>query len=141
MAVSTRPNGTATGLRILVVEDFKDEADSMAMWLRMHGHEVQLALDGPAALDAARVDQPDVVLLDLGLPGSLDGWEVANLIRQSSEASGQRRPLLVAVTGHGTDGDRRRSEQAGIDLHLLKPADARQLQHLLNRFRAIIADG
>jgi len=120
-------------LRVLVVEDHADTTESMAVLLRLHGHEVDVAPDGPTALRIAAQNPPDVALLDIGLPG-MDGFEVA---RRLQERPGKK-PLLVAVTGYGQEEDRRRSEQAGIDLHLLKPVDPEQLEKLLARFKTII---
>lgn len=121
-------------LRVLVVEDHADTADSMAVLLSLYGHEVRVARDGPAALGMARAFSPDVVLLDIGLPG-MDGWRVAEQLRQHPAA---QRPLLIALTGHGQEADRRRSQEAGIDLHLLKPVDPEQLCGLLSRFQRLL---
>ena len=120
-------------LRVLVVEDHADTAESMAVLLRLHGHEVDVAPDGPTALRIAAQNPPDVALLDIGLPG-MNGFEVA---RRLQERPGKK-PLLVAVTGYGQEEDHRRSEQAGIDLHLLKPVDPEPLEKLLARFKTII---
>lgn len=122
------------GLRVLVVEDDEDGALSLAMLLRIKGHDVQVALDGPGALQLAQDKAPDVVLLDIGLPG-LDGYLVA---RGIGEQPGEKRPLLVAITGRNNEADRRRSLDAGIDLHLAKPVDPVQLEALLQRFQEII---
>jgi two-component system OmpR family response regulator len=122
-------------MRVLVVEDQAEVAASMARLLRTAGHEVEVAPDGPAAVEAVQVLCPDVVLLDLGLP-TMDGWEVARRVQGQPAA---KRPLLVAVTGHGADEDRRRSAEAGIDLHLTKPVNPVELQGLLKRFRSVIA--
>jgi CheY-like chemotaxis protein len=122
-------------LRVLVVEDHADTAESMAVLLRLHGHEVEVAPDGPTALRVAAQNPPDVALIDIGLPGGTDGWEVA---RRLQERAAGKMPLLIAVTGYGQEADRRRSEQAGIDLHLLKPADPEDLKTLLARFKTII---
>jgi two-component system, OmpR family, response regulator len=127
-------NVSAPGLRVLVVEDHADSATSLAMLLRISGHEVRVAQDGLAALEMARSDPPDVVLLDLGLPG-LDGWQVAERLRRQSAP---KRPLFIALTGYGREEDRRRSEEAGIELHLLKPADPVQLLRLLARFHRLL---
>src|SRR5690242_9513440 len=105
------------GLRILIAEDYADAAESMATLLRMYGHDVEIAANGPTALEKARTDKPDVVLLDLGLPG-MSGYDVA---RQLSEHRPRKTPLLIAVTGFGQEDDRRHAAEAGIDLHLLKP--------------------
>ena len=127
---------TATGLRVLVVEDQAETADVLATLLRLGGHEAAVAPDARSALEAARSRPPDVVLLDLGLP-DMDGWQLA---RHFQEPYGGKPPLLVAITGLGEEADRRRSEEAGIDLHLVKPADPGQLLCLLNRFRRIVAE-
>ena len=126
----------ATGLHVLVVEDHAETANALATLLRLGGHEAEVAPDARAALEAARSRPPDVVLLDLGLP-DMDGWQLA---RHFQEPPGGKPPLLVAVTGLGQEADRRRSEEAGIDLHLVKPADPGQLLWLLNRFRRIVAE-
>jgi len=123
-------------MRVLVVEDDAVTANSLAQLLRSAGHDVEVARDGPAAVEVVRCNNPDVVILDIGLPG-MDGWQVA---RRVHEEPAEKRPLLVAVTGHGAAEDVRASERAGIDLHLTKPIDPRQLQQLLDRFRSVIAD-
>jgi signal transduction histidine kinase/CheY-like chemotaxis protein len=113
--------------RILVVDDNSDAAESLAMVLRVGGHEVCTAHDGLAALNAAEQFQPEVVLLDIGLP-KVDGYEVARRLR---ERAGSEQVLLVAVTGYGQEEDRRRAEEAGFDAHLVKPADPFALHRLL----------
>ena len=128
---SERPSN---GLRILVVEDHEETANTTAFVLRLYGHEVRVALDGPTALQAAQDNLPDVMLLDIGLPG-MDGCEVA---RRIGEWLNWRSPLLIAVTGFGEEAERRRSAEAGIDLHLLKPLDPERLEVLLRRFQTII---
>lgn len=124
----------ARGLQILVVEDHVEGAEALARVLRLAGHNVQTAGDGPAALELARARPPDVALLDIGLPG-MNGWEVAVALRA---VSAERRPLLMAVTGYGAEGDRRHSEEAGLDGHLVKPVDPEQLLGLLERFRGLV---
>lgn len=123
-------------MRILVVEDSPELAAGLAGLLRTAGHEVEVAPDGPTAVEAAQARPPDVMLLDIGLP-RMDGYEVA---RRVQEQPGPKRPLLVAVTGRNTDEDRCRSEEAGIDLHLTKPVDPHGLQRLLRRFRSVLAE-
>ena len=123
-------------MRVLVVEDHADTTESMAVLLRLHGHEVDVAPDGPTALRIAAQNPPDVALLDIGLPG-MDGFEVA---RRLQEQAADKMPLLVAVTGYGQEEHRRRSKQAGIDLHLLKPVDPEELKKLLARFKTIIGE-
>jgi CheY-like chemotaxis protein len=127
-------DGRDAALRVLVVEDDPDGAEIMRLLLRLYGHRVEVAEDGPAALAAARRFGPDVVLLDIGLPG-MDGYEVARRLRDVPEG---KPPLLVAVTGYGGDGDRALSERAGIQLHLVKPVDPEELQALLTRFSRAI---
>src|SRR5262245_33934139 len=95
-------------LRILVVEDEPDTAETLSLFLRLHGHEVSVAANGPAALEQARVQQPDVVLLDIGLP-RMSGWELAKRLRELADPL-PKRPLLVAISGYGRSEDRRRSE-------------------------------
>jgi PAS domain S-box-containing protein len=119
----------AAARRILVVDDNEDVADTLALLLRQGGHEVRVAHDGPAALEAARAYQPEVVLLDIGLPG-MTGYEVAQHLRQQPPAN---LTLLIALTGYGQDEDRRRSSEAGFDLHLTKPVDPADLKRLLVR--------
>jgi CheY-like chemotaxis protein len=111
-----------------VVDDSVDCADSLATLLRVAGHEVRTAYDGPTALEAAEAFRPEVVLLDIGLP-RMDGYEVARRLRERERAGG--RALLVAVTGYGQEEDRRRAEEAGFDAHLVKPAGPAALQRLL----------
>ncbi len=116
---SVAPSGGSSPRRILVVDDNVDAAESLRMLLSLEGHEIWLAHDGPAALRAAQDMQPDVVLLDIGLP-RMDGYEVARRLRQLPE---MERLLLVALTGYGQDDDRRRSHEAGFNAHLVKPVD------------------
>lgn len=122
------------GLHILIAEDRADCADSLALLLRLYGHDVEIARTGPAALERARSDEPDVVLLDLGLPG-MSGYDVA---RRISDRRPKKTPLLIAVTGFGQDEDRRRSLEAGCDLHMVKPVDPEQLRVVLEMFQRTI---
>ena len=126
-------------LRILLVEDHAETAQTTAHLLRAYGYEVRVAGNGVTAWGALQADTPDVVLLDLGLP-EMDGWQLAKRVTEDWSNTNDKRPLLVAVTGYGQEEDRRRSAQAGIDLHLTKPVDPRQLQNLLNRFHRIVAE-
>ena len=112
--------------RVLVVDDNLDSADMLALLLESHAHEVRQAHDGLKAVEIATEWRPDVVLLDIGLP-RLNGYQVAERIR--AEASFQ--PFLVALTGWGQEEDRRKSEQAGFDAHLLKPVDHDVLTDLI----------
>jgi CheY-like chemotaxis protein len=123
-------------LRVLIVEDNADTADSTAFLLRIYGHEVDVAPDGPTALRIAADTPPDVALLDSGLPG-MDGCEVA---RRLQEQAAGRKLFLIAVTGYGHEDDRRRSREAGIHLHLLKPVDPGELIKLLAGFKTVIGE-
>ena len=119
-------------LRILVVDDNQDAADSMAFLLQLDGHETRIARDGLQAVEAAAHWMPDVVLLDIGLP-KLDGYEAARRIR--AQRSGVDGVMLIAITGWGQDDDRRRSRDAGFDAHLTKPVGYVDLAKLLAQWR------
>jgi PAS domain S-box-containing protein len=110
------PSGMARRA-ILVVDDNVDAASSMAMLLRMAGHEVSVAYDGREALDSVGRQAPDILLLDIGLPG-MSGYEVARHLRSRPEGQAVR---IIALTGYGQEEDRRRSREAGFDGHLVKP--------------------
>jgi CheY-like chemotaxis protein len=112
---------------VLVVDDNADAAESLEMLLKEAGHNVRTTHDGPTALEAALDDPPNVVLLDIGLPG-LSGYEVAKRLRQQL---GCENVVLVAVTGYGQEADRKRSLEAGFDHHLVKPVDFGKLQQIL----------
>ena len=128
---SNEPPGHAPR-RVLVVDDNHDAARTMLLLLRKMGNEVAAAYDGKEAVELASSFAPDVVLLDIGLP-VMNGYEAARAIR--AQAAG--RPItLVAVTGWGQDEDRRRSREAGFDLHIVKPVDPRVLQQLLRRIES-----
>jgi CheY-like chemotaxis protein len=114
--------------RVLVVDDNRDSADSLAMLLRFWGHHAWVAYDGPSALALAQAQQPDVVLLDLALP-QMDGYQVAWRLR---EEVGLKDAMLVALTGYGQESDRQHTQEAGFCHHLLKPVDPALLEHLLN---------
>jgi two-component system CheB/CheR fusion protein len=130
-APDPRVEATAPGasLRILVVDDNEDSAESLAMLLGLTGHDVRTAHDGPQALTAAAEHRPDVVFLDIGMPG-MNGYEVASRLRRRPETQGV---LLAAMTGWGQEEDRRRSKEAGFDYHLVKPLDPKALDELLAR--------
>jgi len=119
--------------RILVVDDSADAADSLATLLRLQGQSVQVAYDGAAALAAAQGFHPELVFLDIGMPG-MDGYEVARRLRQQPE---NEKTLLVALTGWGQKEDRQRSKEAGFDHHLTKPAGAQMLQELLGNLGTV----
>jgi DNA-binding response OmpR family regulator len=121
-------------LHVLVVEDSQETANALALTLRMEGHEVGVVRDGTTALESACKLPPDVVLLDLGLPG-IDGFAVANGIR---ERCTPRRPFLVALTGRDDSEALDSSLAAGIDLYLVKPVEPATLQSLLGRLRDFV---
>ena len=119
-------------VNVLVVDDNPDAAESLALVLGQAGHAVRVAGDGLAALDAARETRPEVVLLDLGMPG-MNGFEAARRLREDPAA---RPALLVAVTGWSSDDDRRRTRAAGFAHHLTKPADPEEVLALVSEFAA-----
>ncbi|MBV9125422.1 MAG: PAS domain S-box protein [Planctomycetes bacterium] len=124
---SAAPKSASRRLRVLVVEDNQDSADSLKMLLELFGYDVTVAYTGPSGVKAAKEWTPDVVLCDIGLPG-LDGYGVARELRRYPATASTR---MIAVTGYGGDEDRRRSREAGFDDHLVKPADPAELQELL----------
>ena len=120
------PEGRAkkVGSRVLVVDDNADAAQTLQMLLASLGHEVQVANDGAAAIEAASQFRPDLVLLDIGMPG-MSGYEVARRLRALRAGAEMR---IVAITGWGQDVDRQQSRDAGVDVHLVKPVDVDELQ-------------
>ena len=115
--------------RILVVDDNEDSANSLATLLEFEGHKVEVAYGARSALDCAEVFQPDVVVLDIGLP-QMDGYEVATVLRGKKETQGA---TLIALTGYGQKEDRERAKQAGFDHHFIKPLDTAKLIGILTR--------
>ncbi len=113
--------------RILVVDDNEDSADALTVLLRLQGHLVESANDGLHALEAAERFQPDVILLDIGMPG-MNGYEVCREIRQQPWGADI---LLIAQTGWGQEQDRQRTTAAGFDGHLTKPIDHERLEEIL----------
>ena len=120
--------GSESVRSVLVVDDNKDAADSLAMLLQFEGCTVSTAADGAEALDAFDRMQPEIVLLDIGLP-DIDGYELARRIRSRQ---GLRKTLLIALTGWGQEQDRRRAAQAGFDEHLTKPVNLDLLRMLMS---------
>jgi CheY-like chemotaxis protein len=112
---------------VLVVDDNADAAAMLAELLGAWGHRARVAHDAPSALSLLRETQVDVALLDIGLP-VMDGYELAEQIRREPRWRAMR---LVALTGYGQDSDRRRSQDAGFDAHLVKPVDTRALRELV----------
>jgi CheY-like chemotaxis protein len=120
---------------VLVVDDDADCVFVIATLLRQAGHEVHTARTGREALVVARQVLPEVVLLDLGLPG-MSGFELAGLMKKHAATP----PLFIALTGDGREEARRRCRDAGIDLHLLKPVDANHLLEILACCSSVVAD-
>jgi CheY-like chemotaxis protein len=120
-------------LRVLVVEDDLDSAQTLALLLKLWGYEVAVANDGPDALDTAQTFQPDVVFLDLALPG-MDGNEVARQLRLLPGMAGT---LVAAITGYGHEADVRRCKEAGVDFHFLKPVEPAVLRELLAKAHSL----
>jgi PAS domain S-box-containing protein len=116
-----------SGRRLVVVDDNVDAADSLAVLLRLQGHEVHVAHDGPAGLRLAAEHQPEMIFLDIGMPG-MDGYEVARRLRHEP---GLKNVRLAALTGWGQQEDRRRTAEAGFDYHLVKPVEPKVLEELL----------
>jgi CheY-like chemotaxis protein len=112
---------------VLVVDDNVDAADGLSMMIRLLGHDARAVFDGTSAIQIAPAFRPDVVLLDIGMPG-LDGHTVARRLREDEATRGA---YLVALSGWGQVEDRTRSREAGFDEHLVKPADPHQLERLL----------
>ena len=115
---------------MLVVDDNVDAAAMLKMLLETGGHDVRTAYDGPTSLEAAFAYHPNVVLLDIGLPG-MDGYEVARTMREQAIF---KAVVLVATTGYGQEGDRQRSRDVGFDHHLVKPYDFDTLEKILAAF-------
>jgi CheY-like chemotaxis protein len=113
--------------RVLIVDDNVDAAETLQMVVVTMGHEAETVHDGPAALDAARSKRPDLVLLDISMPG-MDGFTVARELRREPKLRDVR---VVALTGYGQQDDRRRSREAGFDDHLVKPVSPEDLKRLL----------
>jgi CheY-like chemotaxis protein len=121
--------------RILVVDDNQDAAISLAMMLNLMGNDTQVAHNGLEALDVAAAFRPDVIVLDIGMP-KLNGYEAARRIRQQPWG---KTAVLVAVTGWGQEEDRRRSQEAGFNLHMIKPVEPAALEKLLAGLQAATA--
>jgi PAS domain S-box-containing protein len=127
-AVESAPRGTSTALAILLVEDNRDTAETLGELLRLNGHRVELAFDGEAAIRAAVERRPDVVISDIGLPGERDGYGVARALRANPALDGI---LMVALSGYADEDTRRRTREAGFDMHLAKPPDLEMLEQVL----------
>jgi CheY-like chemotaxis protein len=124
-------------LKVLIVEDNVDAADSLSLLLRLYGHDVQVARTGPTALELASAFQPKVVLLDIGLPG-MDGYQVAQRLQENPEL---KDVVLCALTGYTpTESDRQRQQETGFDHYYVKPVDLTKLLELFKKVGAAIGD-
>ncbi len=129
--------GQASGgpvLRVVVVDDNRDFADSLCVLLQMWGHEARVAYDGVAGLEIARAWQPDCLLLDIGMP-RLDGYALAKQVRQEP---GLAQAKLIAMTAYSGEDHARRAREAGFDLHLIKAADPAELEKALASLREVV---
>ena len=129
MPMSVPVTKPVTKRRILVVDDNLDAALSLSRLIALLRHDVNVARDGNSALFIARSVRPDIVVLDIGLPGS-DGFQVAEALRREPGLGALK---IIAVTGRGEEEDRERSQEAGIDYYLLKPVDVPFLESLLGK--------
>jgi two-component system CheB/CheR fusion protein len=128
MSMAARQNSYSTNpRRVLVVEDNLDTVHTLSMLLREMGHEVKFAINGYAGVDIARSFRPEFVFLDLGLPG-MDGFEVCKRLKAEP---GMEKTRIIAITGYAQDEYRKRSQEAGCEIHLVKPLDPRFLDSLL----------
>ena len=114
------------GRSILIIEDNADAREALRVLLELEGHTVEAVEEGQQALEVARAKDPDIALVDIGLPG-IDGYEIARRVR----ARDSRRPVLIALTGYGQPEDRRRATDAGFDDMLVKPVDPTALTNLI----------
>lgn len=128
---STDPTTGEAPLRILVVDDNRDSAETLSMLLELMGNEITVAYDGEQALALANEIKPDVMLLDIGLP-KIDGYDVARRIRQEPWGSN---PILVAITGWGQTEDKDLSRESGFDHHLVKPVDHDHLLKIIQKHK------
>jgi CheY-like chemotaxis protein len=127
-AAADQPKALSTsGRRIVIADDNRDSARSLARMLELMGSEAHVAYDGHQALEVAAAIRPDVIFLDIGMP-NLNGYETARRIRNESWG---KNVVLVALTGWGQEQDKRRSQDAGFDLHMVKPIDPATLDALL----------
>lgn len=124
---TSRNTGAAN--RILVIEDYKDAAQTLKMLLELLGYVVEIAYDGPSGLKTTRSFKPDVIISDLGLPGAMNGYEVARTIRQDPDLAAT---YLIALSGYGQQEDRQKTREAGFNDHLVKPVELESLQKAMS---------
>jgi CheY-like chemotaxis protein len=122
-------------MQVLVVEDEADTAQTLAELIELFGFAAHIEREGAQALAWAEAHEPDVVLVDIGLPGGMDGHDLA---RRLHDRPSVKPPLLVAITGSTREEDRRRSAEAGMHLHLVKPVEPEQVHGLLRRFERVV---
>jgi len=134
--IDDAPAATKSLLRILIVDDNRDAADSLSEMLKLMGNDTRTAYDGQQGVDLAGEYRPDVILLDIGLP-RLNGYEACRLIREQPTGKGA---VLIALTGWGQDEDRRRSHEAGFDHHMVKPVDPGALMSMITVLNVAHAD-
>jgi CheY-like chemotaxis protein len=132
----SRAELTVRALKVLVVEDNKDTAETLATILELWGHEVRLSFDGLGAIETAASFEPDIILSDIGLPG-MNGYELARRLREQPSFG---RVVLVAMSGYGQDEDKRRALESGFDHHIVKPPDLGALAELFGRVAQSIGD-
>ena len=125
---SANQSPSASPRRVLVVDDDADATETVSMLLKLSGHEVEVASDGDSALEVAEKFKPEIILLDVGLPG-MHGYEVAQRLRRLPE---NENLIIVALTGYGQEQDRLRALEAGFDYHFVKPVDFNKLEALVN---------
>lgn len=123
---------TKQTLTILIVDDNETAAQSLARLLELRGHRVGVTYSGLGGIDKARQQQPDIVILDIGLP-DIDGYQVARALRSDSSFSS----ALIALTGYGQDSDKERSMEAGFDQHLTKPIGLKELEKAFKKVLAL----
>ncbi len=131
-SLGASPPADNESCRVLVVDDHPDIAQTIAAYLELTGYQVMAASDGPQALDCLSRFTPDVVLLDIGLPG-MDGYEVARRLRLIPQLENS---LLIALTGYGQLSDRLKAQEAGFNAHIVKPADPQEVEQLIANWRA-----
>ena len=124
--VTAAPEPVGPSRRILMVDDNRDAANSLAALLRLRGHDVMVAHDGKRALDITRAHRPSFVLLDIGLP-EIDGYELCRRVREQGLDDAQ----IIAMTGYGQESDRQRAKEAGFDQHMVKSVDLGEVIRLL----------
>ena len=120
-------------LRVLIVEDNRDAADSLRLLLALAGYEIEVAYTGSEGLERARRFHPEVALCNIGLPGGMDGYALARALRGRQDTAGIH---LIAISGYGQEEDQRQARESGFDRHLIKPVDPAALLKLLEELPA-----